>query len=369
MTRGRHPLRLIAGVLVHARLAGALGPDGARRYARLRREHARDHAVAAATLHEAIWADAARANGATLTELGGGRREAHRDGRTVPVDGNDTGIDSRETFDRLLDKTWTHTRLTGAGLRVPRHRQVAARDIRGASAFLRATGGAVVVKPAGGTGAGWGITCGVRTHADLVLAMLDAGRYCPDLLLEEQAPGEMYRVLVLDGAVIDVVRRGSPTVIGDGSSTVGELIAAENRRRLDAAGGLGTMLLRADLDCTLRLRQDGLRLRSVPETGRVVTVKTSSSESQPADSETIGTPLHPALAEDVGRATRVLGVRLAGVDLVTPSLERPLSESGGAIVEVNASPGLRYHYQVRDRAAATPVARLILQHLFDQERT
>jgi len=129
------------------------------------------------------------------------------------------------------------------------------------------------------------------------------------------------------------------------------------------------MLLRADLDCILRLRQDGLRLRSVPETGRVVTVKTSSSESQPADSETISTPLHPALAADVRTAAQVLGVRLAGVDLVTPSLVHPLSESRGAIVEVNASPGLRYHYQVRDRAAATPVARLILQHLFDQERT
>ena len=364
MIRGRHPLRFIAGVLVHARLAGALGPDGARRHARLRREHARDHAVAAATLHEAIWADAARANSATLTELGGGRRAAHRDGHTVPIDGNDTGIDSRETFDRLLDKAWTHTRLTGAGLRVPRHRQVAARDIRGASAFLRATGPAIVVKPAGGTGAGWGITCGVRTLPDLLLAMLDAGRYSADVLLEEQAPGEMYRVLVLDGAVIDVVRRGSPTVTGDGSSTIAELIAAENRRRLNAAGDLG-LLLRTDLDCLLHLRDHGLRLRSVPELGRVLTVKTSSSESPPDDSETISAPLHPALAEGVRTAAQVLGLRLAGVDLVTPSLARPLRESRGAIVEVNARPGLRYHYQVRDPQTATPVARQILQRLLD----
>lgn len=369
MATTRHPLRLVAGVLVHARLAGALGPRAARTYARLTGRHKRGRASAAARLHEQIWADASRVAGATLTELGGDRREARRNGRTIPIDGNNTGIDSRETFDRLLDKTWTHARLTGAGLRVPRHRQVAARDIRRALAFLRETGGPIVVKPAGGTGAGWGITCGVTTRPDLVLAMLDAGRYCPDLLLEEQAPGEMYRVLVLDGTVIDTVRRGFPTVTGDGSSTVGELIAAENRRRLEASGDLGLMLLRADLDCILRLRQDGLRLRSVPETGRVVTVKTSSSESQPADSETISTPLHPALAADVRTAAQVLGVRLAGVDLVTPSLVHPLSESRGAIVEVNASPGLRYHYQVRDRAAATPVARLILQHLFDQERT
>jgi len=176
----------------------------------------------------------------------------------------------------------------------------------------------------------------------------------------------MYRVLVLDGAVIDVVRRGSPTVIGDGRSTVGELIEAENRRRLDAAGGLGLLLLlRTDLDCLRHLRDHGLGLRSVPELGRVLTVKTSSSESPPDDSETISAPLHPALAEDVQTAAQALGLRLAGVDLVTPSLARPLTESAGAIVEVNASPGLRYHYQMRDPQTATPVARQILQPFLD----
>lgn len=353
---------------MHARLVGALGPVAAHRHIRLTREHARDQASAAATLHREIWTDAARATGAALTELGGGRRKAQRDGRSVVIDGNNTDIDAQETFDCLLDKTWTHTRLTGARLRVPRHRQVAARDLRGATAFLRATRGAIVVKPAGGTGAGWGITCGVRTLPDLVLAMLDAARYGPDVLLEEQAPGVMYRVLVLDGAVIDVVRRGSPTVTGDGRSTVSELIEAENRRRLDAAGDLGLMLLRADLDCVLHLRDHGLRLRSVPAAGRVLTVKTSSSESQPEDSETISTPMHAALVEDVRTAARVLGLRLAGVDLVTPSLRQPLGESGGAIVEVNARPGLRYHYQVRNRVAATPVARMILQHHLNQGR-
>jgi cyanophycin synthetase len=366
MATTRHPLRLVAGVLVHARLAGALGPRAARTHARLTGRHTRGRASAAARLHEQIWADASRAARATLTELGGDRREARRNGRTIPIDGNDTGIDSRETFDRLLDRTWTHARLTGAGLRVPRHRQVAARDIRRALAFLRETGGPIVVKPAGGTGAGWGITCGVTTRPDLVLAMLDAGRYCPDLLLEEQAPGEMYRVLVLDGAVIDVVRRGSPTVTGDGRSHVAELIAAENRRRVNAAGDLGLLLLRANLDCLLHLRAHGLRLRSVPANGRVLTVKTSSSESPPEDSETISAPLHPALVEDVQTAAEVLGLRLAGVDLVTPSLEQPLGESRGAIVEVNARPGLRYHYQVRDAGTATPVARLILQRLLKE---
>lgn len=368
MGLGRRAFSFVAGVPVRGRLAGALGPAAVRRRARLSSAHLRERPSAASRIYEEIWADAAEATGAALTSIGDGRYDAQRDGRSVRIAGDNTGLDSQATFDRLLDKAWTHGRLTNAGLRVPAHRQVAARDLRAAIGFLRQTGGPIVVKPAGGTGAGWGITCGVRTRSDLLLAMLDAGRYCPRILLEEQAPGEMYRVLVLDGELIDVVHRGPPAVTGDGRSTVSELIEAENRRRVDAAGELGLMVLRVDLDCLLRLREHGLRLSSIPDAGRVVTVKTSSSESQPQESETMSTPLHPALVDAIRTAAQLLGLRLAGVDLVTPTLTRPLSETGGAIVEVNARPGLRYHYQVRDRDAATPVGRLILQRLLDEGR-
>lgn len=363
MGPGRTLFRHVAGAAVRGRLIAAQGPAAARRHAHIRERHAAgERKRAASELYRRIWADAAGSLGAELVELGGDRREARLNGRRVIIEGNNTAIDSQETFDRLLDKAWTHEQLTGIGLDVPAHRELPAYFVRGAAAFLREHG-EVVVKPAGGTGAGWGITCGVKNRFDLELAMLDAGRYDPHVLLEAQAPGAMYRVLVLDGEVIDVVVRRSPAVTGDGRSTILELIEAENRRRLDAGGELGLLLLRADLDCLIHLRDQGLRLRSVPEAGRAVTVKTSSSESSPEDSDTIRAPLHPELEGAMTAAATALGLRLAGVDLVTPALDQPLQRSGGAIVEVNARPGLRYHYQVRDRSSATPVARLILRRL------
>lgn len=364
MGPGRTLLRQLAGAVVRGRLIAAQGPAAARRHNELRDVHGPSRRRGAARLYEQIWTDAARAAGAELVEIEGNRREARLGGRVVAIDGNNTGIDSQETFDRLLDKAWTHARLADVGLRIPAHRELPAGALRDAVRFQRALG-EVVVKPAGGTGAGWGITCGVRRPRDLLLAALDAGRYHPTILLEEQAPGEMYRVLVLDGEVIDVVHRGRPSVVGDGRSSIHELIAAENRRRVEAEGRLGFLLLRTDLDCLIHLRDQGLRLRSVPQAGRRVTVKTSSSESSPEDSESVRVPLHPELERTMTSAASALGLRLAGVDLVTPSLERPLAESGGAIVEVNARPGLRYHYQVRDPDQGTPVARLILRRLLE----
>ena len=359
MGPGRTLFRHAAGAVVRGRMIAAAGPAAARRHAQLRDLHSGGARRAAASrLYREIWADAAAAHGAELVDLEGDRREIRRDGRVIPVVGNNTEIDSQATFDRLLDKAWTHEQLIQAGLRVPAHAELPARDARGAARFL-AEHGEIVVKPAGGTGAGWGITCGVRSRGDLLLAGLEAARYCPELLLEAQAPGDMYRVLVLDGEVIDVVRRCAPAVTGDGRRSIAELIEAENRRRLDAGGELGLLLLRGDLDCLLHLRHQGLRMRSVPAAGARVTVKTSSSESSPEDSETITAPLHPELAAAMVKAAEVLGLRLAGVDLMTPDI----SGRDGVIVEVNARPGLRYHYQVRDRAHATPVARLILQRL------
>ena len=62
-------------------------------------------------------------------------------------------------------------------------------------------------------------------------------------------------------------------------------------------------------------------------------------------------------------AARAVGVRLAGVDLITPDASLPLDAAGGVILEVNATPGLQYHYEVRDPVRATPVMAPILEAL------
>lgn len=156
-------------------------------------------------------------------------------------------------------------------------------------------------------------------------------------------------------------------MLGDGVSTLGDLIAEENRRRLAARGGAGLALLRADLDAVLTLEAAGLDLRSVPPFGTAVRIKTATNESGPRDNATIREPLSPELVAEARRAAGAVGLRLAGVDVITPNCGRSLAESGGVINEVNGHPALHHHYQVVDPPAATRVAVPILRRLLGGE--
>ena len=181
-----------------------------------------------------------------------------------------------------------------------------------------------------------------------------ASRHGQRLLIEQQAAGTMYRLLFLDGELLGVVRRRSAKVVGDGRSTVRELIAAENRQRLAARGGGGFSLLRVDLDCLLMLRATGRSMRSVPRPGENVTLKVSSSDNRREDNETVRAPLAPELVAEAAQAAQRLELRLAGVDIVTSDPHQPLRHNGGVILEVNCTPGLAYHYHVG--GPPTPVA-------------
>jgi cyanophycin synthetase len=94
-----------------------------------------------------------------------------------------------------------------------------------------------------------------------------------------------------------------------------------------------------------------------------VAVKTAVSQNGPADNESVLGTVGDALVADATRAADAVGVRLAGVDVITNDPGVSLRDSGGAVLEVNATPGLHYHYEVRDPAGAVPVAELILERL------
>ena len=82
-------------------------------------------------------------------------------------------------------------------------------------------------------------------------------------------------------------------------------------------------------------------------------------------------PLDPGLVEACRRAAAAVGLRLAGVDVITPDASQPLESAGGVVAEVNGTPGIHHHYHVADTAKATPVAVPILERVlqgFEQAR-
>jgi cyanophycin synthetase len=271
-------------------------------------------------------------------------------------------LDDAVTARFALEKAVVQEQLSSRGLPVPEYLEFDASNLAPAVEFLQHGPTPCVVKPVA-DGAGFGVTSGVRTRAHLVRARLRASRSNDRLLIERQIAGDNYRLMFLDGALLDVVRRHPPKVTGDGSSTIAELIEAENARRLARQSEVLFRRLRIDLDCILTLEAAGLTVRSVLPAGTTVPVKEVVNQNTIEDNETVREQIAEGLVDEARAAAELIGVRLAGVDVVTADLSRPLADSGGAILEVNCPPGLHFHYEVTDAANATRVAVPILQAL------
>jgi cyanophycin synthetase len=313
-----------------------------------------------ADLARALWTEAAAELGATVTETGPGRLEIRRDGAAVTVRGQDTALNGAGAVALARDKPAAYGALARAGVPVPAHVAFEATDPRAAQAFVARGRVPCVVKPASGSG-GDGVTGGVRTTAELRRAVLSASRFSKRLLVERQVEGDVFRLLVLDGEVLDVLRRVPPRVEGDGASSVEKLIFAEYDRRLGANGDAGLKPFAVDLDCLLALAGQGLSLRSVPARGALIRVKTVTNYNRRDENEALGDEVSAELKAQAVSAARALGLRLAGVDVVTPSPGR-----AGTVVDVNAIPALHHHAYVADGSTAVRVAVPILRTLLEE---
>jgi D-alanine-D-alanine ligase-like ATP-grasp enzyme len=315
-------------------------------------------------VYRLIWSDAASHLGAEVRELAPGFLEIRKGSAATRVHHQSVMLDDLVTVKLALQKTLVDRLLVEAGLPVPEHLEFDLAELNRAVAFLERESSPCVVKPTSGAG-GASVTAGIRTRSQLLRATLKASRFFPRLVIERQATGATYRLLFLDGQLLDVVRRLPPRVIGDGHSTIAELIDAENRRRRAGYGTAGLMPLRIDLDCLFTLSRSGLTPRSVPPPNTVIAVKTVTNQNCVRDNETVRQSISRELIATAASAVEVVGLRLAGVDLITTNPQEPLADSGGVIIEVNASPGLHHHYHVADAAGATRVAVTILQTLLE----
>jgi cyanophycin synthetase len=319
------------------------------------------------TVLREMWASAAAALGAEIVDLGDGFLEITRGDSRTRVYDKVPPFNDEVAVQLANDKSLVYRLLRRAPVQVPDHLEFSSGDLAPAYEFLEQDAAPYVVKPARDTGDGSGVTSQIHERRDLRRAVRWAARFGDRIIIERQVEGVVYRVLVLDGTVLDVVRRHPPSVTGDGRSTVAELVRAEYERRLDAGGVLGAKPLVVDLDCLLTLRRSGLTAGSVVEQGRTVPVKTVTNQNRAEDNETVREQISDGLTDDALASAATVGLRFAGVDVVAGFLE-PTGERGRVVIDVNARPGLLHHYRVRDPSAATDVAGEILSRLLDIER-
>ena len=348
---------------VQASLARSLGVARAARQRRLGKQITRLASERREMLVRSMWTTAAAAVGAEIEEIAAHMFEVRRNGAVVRVLGQRTPFADPVSDALASTKGLAYDLFSEAGISTPERMTTSDPDDPRARAFLEASPAACVVKPISGGGGGRGVTASVISGSQLARAIRSARLFSSDVMIEREAAGDHYRLLVLEGQVLDVLKRLNPTVRGDGTSTIETLMLEEYERRIASDTTAGLKPFSVDLDCLFTLERQGLHLTSVPEAGRLVTVKGTSNISGPRECTTFRGPVSPSVLQEVRTAARVLGVRLAGVDVVSRDISQPLRATGGVLLEVNSAPGLFHHYNVAEPDAASPVAETILDTL------
>jgi cyanophycin synthetase len=187
-------------------------------------------------------------------------------------------------------------------------------------------------------------------------------------MVERYIRGDEHRVLVVGGRVVAAARGESAWITGDGEATVEQLIASQinsDPRRGDSEDFPLTPIRLDDPETSVRheLKRQGLAGDSVVAKGRRVLVMRNGNLSIDCTDQ-----VHPEVAHVAALAAKVVGLDIAGIDLVCEDIGRSLAEQGGAIVEVNAGPGLLMHLRPAE-GMPRPVGHAIVDHLFEAEQT
>ncbi|WP_210528736.1 cyanophycin synthetase [Rubellimicrobium arenae] len=295
----------------------------------------------------------ARLDGDSLMRLGQGRHQKR-------IRASCTDLTSQVATDIAGDKDLTKALLSEAGLPVPRGATVRSRD--DAVEAARRLGFPVVAKPLDGNH-GRGVNTGLASDHDVRWAFDQAAPEGAAVIVEQMMPGDDHRILVVGGRVVAAARRLPPIAIGDGASTIREIVAEMNR---DPRRGVGheAVLTRIEIDDCMEhfLASQGLGPDSVLRPGQEVRLRPTANLSTGGTATDVTDIMHPGTRLAAERAARIVGLDIAGIDLVCPDITRPLSETGGGIVEVNAGPGFRMHVAPsagRPRDVAGPVMDLL----------
>ena len=265
--------------------------------------------------------------------------------------------------DISMEKELTNSLLRQVGVPVPEGR--VAESAAEAWEVAEDIGLPVVVKPQGGN-QGKGVVVNLTTREQVMAAYEIADHYRGGVLVETFIPGDDYRLLVVGGRLVAAARRDAAMVVGDGEHSITELIAIINRdpRRGEGHSNSLTKLTIDDVARQVLIKQ-GVTSDSVPAKDARVLLRENKNLSTGGTATDVTDIVHPKTAKLAVLAAEIIGLDIAGIDVLATDISRPLAEQNGAIVEINAAPGLRMHI---DPSEGTPrdVGGAVIDSLFPE---
>lgn len=260
------------------------------------------------------------------------------------------------------DKDLTKSLLQSCGVPIPEGRIVSSPEDAWEAA--EDIGLPVVVKPVDGNH-GRGVSTELMTRAEVEAAYPLAKSEGSEVMVERFVRGNEHRLLVVGGRTVAAASGETASVVGDGTSTVTQLIDTQlntdPRRGTTEEFPLNVIRPGDDAAVMLEIKRQGLTPDSVVPAGKEVLIQRNGNVAFD-----VTHLLHPSVAATAALAARVVGLDIAGIDLVAEDISKPLDVQQGAIVEVNAGPSLIMHLKPAS-GTAQPVGRAIVDSLFPAE--
>jgi cyanophycin synthetase len=280
-----------------------------------------------------------RLNKYSLCQIGYGINQK-RIQATVTSDTSSIGVEI------ACDKEDTKYLLNQAQIPVPKGEIV--RTERGLKDALNYIKYPVVIKPINGNH-GRGITININTWEEALVGFEAAKAISSSIIVEKYITGYDYRLLVINYKLVAAAKRTPAHVVGDGKSTIQALIDEVNS---DPRRGFGheKVLTMITVDAMTQQLMDAksYTLETVLEKGEILNLKDTANLSTGGTATDVTDIVHPDNIFMAERIARVIGLNLCGIDLMTSDISIPVSETGGAVLEVNAAPGFRMHLAPTD---------------------
>ena len=227
----------------------------------------------------------------------------------------------------------------------------------------RYVGFPLVVKPVDGNH-GRGITVNIKNYDDALIAFRSAKESSKSgaIIIEKYIVGDDYRLLVINNKLVAAAVRTPAHVIGDGKSTIQQLIDEVNK---DPRRGYGhenvlTQITVNDLTLSI-IKANGYTLDSVLKKDERLLLKDTANLSTGGTAEDVTDIVHPANVFMAERISKIIDLDICGIDVMTTDISKPLEETGGAVLEVNAGPGFRMHL-----APTSGLPRNVAAHVIDK---
>lgn len=251
-------------------------------------------------------------------------------------------------------------------LSVPVPKGDTAYDEEDLESIIRRIGYPIVIKPLNGNH-GRGSTMNIMNWDDAVAALKkskEIGRYA---IVEQYVVGYDYRLLVVNYKFVAAALRKPAAVIGDGKSTIAELVEVTNQ---DPRRGYGheNVLTSIKLDDHTEklLEKAGLTIHSIPKLGEEIFLKSTANLSTGGTATDVTEIVHPYNIFTAERIARLIGLDICGIDIMSPDISVPLTDNRGVVLEVNAAPGFRMHLAPSEGIARN-VAEPVVDMLFPKD--